>query len=344
MTASPFEEQKTAAPAPPPPEHPAPGLRLQEGWFALRRPIPLWQSLVIGASCLVLVLGFWSLLTYSSDNSPEARILSPYVLPSPWETFSKFPELWSSEEGEWTLIGNILTTIKRVSLGFLFAVVVGVPLGVAAGCFPRVNAFLAPLVMFGRNIPIAALLPLVLAFPGESQKPIFIFIACLAFVISDSAQAIADVSERYIDTALTLGANRWQMIIKVLFPLALPNIFNSGRLMFGLAFGYITLAESIKYAGEGYGGIGYQINVFQRTANRGGIYLILLIIPAIALALDTCLLWVQRKLFPYLYGGDGILHYLVRGMLHAWDDLKRSMQHVDWPPQLSEPGKQERNA
>lgn len=337
MTAPPSEDQAGTPPAPPTPEHPAPGLRLQEGWFALRRPIPLWQSLLLGGSCLLLFLGIWWFITHSPDGQPESRLVSAYVLPSPQETLREFPNLWSQGNGELTLIGNTFVTIRRVALGFLLAIMVGIPLGVAAGCFPPVQAFLAPLVIFGRNIPIAALLPLLLILPGgETQKILFIFVACVSFLISDTAQAIADVSERYVDTALTLGASRWQTIIKVLFPLALPNIFNSGRLLFGLAFGYIMLAESIKYAGEGFGGLGYQINLFQRRSNREGIYLILLIIPAIALLLDSCLLWVQRKLFPHQYGGDGVLHYLVRGVLHAWDDLKRSIHHVDWPPKMEE--------
>ncbi len=74
----------------------------------------------------------------------------------------------------------------------------------------------------------------------------FIFIACVAFIVMDTATAIADVSSRYVDTAYTLGASRWQIIIKVLVPLAMPSIFNSLRLLFGLAFGYIMLAEVIK--------------------------------------------------------------------------------------------------
>jgi NitT/TauT family transport system permease protein len=187
--------------------------------------------------------------------------------------------------------------------------------------------------MFGRNIPIAALLPLLLVVPGEGQKIAFIFVACVAFIIADTAQAIADVPERYVDTAFTLGAGRWQTIIKVLFPLALPNIFNSCRLLFGLAFGYIMLAESIRYASQGFGGLGFQINLFQRQGPREGIYLILLIIPLIALVLDKILLWTQHKLFPHQYGGDGILNYLVRGVLHAWDDLKRLVYSAKWPPE-----------
>ena len=78
------------------------------------------------------------------------------------------------------------------------------------------------------------------------------------------------MSSRYIDTAYTLGANRWQIILKVLVPLAMPGIFNSLRLLFGLAFGYIMLAEVIKSAAEA-GGLGDIINVSQRRGSRGKI-------------------------------------------------------------------------
>jgi len=177
--------------------------------------------------------------------------------------------------------------------------------------------------MFGRNIPLAAVLPiLIFIFPGgEQRKVMFIFIACVAFVISDTAQAIRDVAERYVDTAYTLGASRWQTIIKVLVPLAAPSIFGSFRLLFGLAFGYIMLAESIKYADD-VGGLGYQIQIFQRRGFREHIYLIILIIPVVALLVDQILFWIQRKLFPHVFGGDGVLFYLVQFALHRWEDLK----------------------
>ena len=57
---------------------------------------------------------------------------------------------------------------------------------------------------------------------GEFQKVMFIFVACVAFVVMDAATAVADVSDRYIDTACTLGANRRQIVVKVLVPLAMP--------------------------------------------------------------------------------------------------------------------------
>jgi hypothetical protein len=82
------------------------------------------------------------------------------------------------------------------------------------------------------------------------------------------------------------------------------------------------LAESIKYADD-VGGLGYQIQIFQRRGLREHIYLIILIIPLVAFLVDQFLFWMQRSLFPYQYGGDGLLHGLVRLAGHGWDDLKR---------------------
>src|SRR4029079_14113480 len=108
---------------------------------------------------------------------------------------------------------------------------------------------------------------------------------------------------------------------KVLIPLALPNVFNSLRLLFGLAFGYIMLAETIKFGGES-GGLGDIINTSQRRGPREHVILVLLIIPVVALGIDRLLFWVQRELFPHRFGGSGLLNQAVRLVLHASEDLK----------------------
>jgi len=295
-------------------------------WVTLRKPGPLWESFLLGAICIALCLAGWWFLT---RGEVEERYVGPFTLPSPRETFSKVPELFSKQ---FDIIANTLVTLRRVALGFLLAIAVGVPLGVLAGCYPRLNSFLSPLVMFGRNIPLAAVLPLLIfVFSGEQRKVMFIFIACVAFVIADTAQAIADVADRYIDTAYTLGASRWQTIMKVLVPLAMPTVFGSFRVLFGLAFGYIMLAESIRNPGD-VGGLGFAINTFQRRQLREHIYLVILIIPLVALAVDLVLFWIQKQLFPHVYGGPGWLQRGLRLCLHGWDDLKRVFFQYEPPP------------
>jgi len=290
---------------------------------ALRSEIPAWQTVALGAACLAVCFGAWWGLTRGA--TVESRVLSPSILPSPQETFASFPRLWF----ERALTRNTWASLRRVVLGFGLAAAVGIPVGVLCGCFRRIGAFFAPLTIVGRNITIAALIPLTFSLfgIGEFQKMMFIFIACVAFVVSDTATAIGEVSSRYVDTAYTLGAGRRQIIMKVLVPLAMPSVFNSARLLFGLAFGYIMLAELIKFSGES-GGLGDIINTSLRRGLQTDILLVLMIIPLVALAIDRFLYWVQRQLFPYYYESDGLLHHALVKVLRAWEDFWRLFFHA----------------
>ena len=267
-----------------------------------RGEIPAWQAFLLGLACLAVCGAIWWWLT--AARLAKSDCSAPAVLPSPAETFGDFHSLWFDH----ALTRNTVVSLRRVVLGFGLAALVGIPVGVFCGCFRRINAFFAPLMIGGRNIPVAAVIPLTLSLfgIGEFQKIMFIFIACVAFIVMDTATAIADVSSRYIDTACTLGATRRQIILKVLVPLAMPSIFNSLRLLFGLAFGYIMLAEVIQ-TGD-VGGLGSIINIGQSRGHHTYILLVLMVIPLVALAIDRLLYWVQKQLFPYQYGGDGLLH------------------------------------
>lgn len=324
------------------PPRPAPGpltaalrrvARAAGEFWALRRPAPLWQEVLLGLLCLAACFGLW---WYVTAGAPEERILPPAKgLYSPAETFASLGSLWFERE----LTRNTLATLKRVALGFGLAALVGIPLGVLCGCFPRVQAFFVPLMIFGRNIPVAALIPLTFALfdIGEQQKVMFIFIACVAFVVADTARAVMEVAGAYIDTAYTLGASRRQVILKVVVPLAMPSVFNSLRLLFGLAFGYIMLTEIVKLP-DVLGGLGYLINLSQRRNEyREHIFLILLLITVVAVVIDRLLFWIQRELFPYRYGGTGLLNQALAALVHAWDDLKSWLWKRSLPSHLALP-------
>ncbi len=314
------------------------------------------ESAVISLICIGVVVLIWFVLT---RGQAEERIINPITLPSLGETWSSFPRLWF----ERAVARSALWSLGRVMGGFFLAIAIGVPLGVLAGTFLRLNAFLRPISVFGRNVPIAALIPLTLMWfgLGETQKVMFIFFASVAFILFDSTGAIQSVPDSHLDAAYTLGARvdwrkgsiyaaivgliyaivflcahltlsqrpgpedtalwaswyerlvsltligfllgfilwcpilSFQALSKVLLPLALPDIVNSLRLLFGLAFGYIMLAEVIN-AEYGLGAI---INLSQRQGPREHIYLALILIALLAFAIDRCILSLQLWLFPY---------------------------------------------
>ena len=246
---------------------------------------------LVGAGAMALVLLVWWLATRGAG--PEDRLVSPVILPSPAEVIRSFPSLLN----ERALLQSIAATLKRVLIGFGLAAVVGVPLGIAAGAWRVIEAAGVPLALFGRNLPVAALIPLTILWFGidETQKVMFIFIATVPFVYSDAVAAVANVPERYVETAQTLGASSLQIVRKVLLPLAIPDVYNSLRHLFGLAFGYIMLAELI----NAQYGLGYLLMASQRRGLSEHIILILMIIGLLAYAIDRVLYWFQRGLFPY---------------------------------------------
>lgn len=260
------------------------------GLLALRRPPAFLAAKALGAACIALVALLWLLAT---TGAPEQRWISPALLPSPQEVAGGLGSLLA----DGALLQATAATLRRVLLGFVLSVAVGVPLGMAAGSWRALGAFLAPVVLVARNIPVAALIPLTILWFGidESQKVMFIFIATVPFVFSDAAAAVIGIPDRYVETAQTLGASSLQVVTKVLVPLALPDVFVSLRSLFGIAFGYIMLAELVN-AGHG---LGHLLTVSQRRGHTDHIFLILILIGLLAYGIDRLLAFLQGGLFPH---------------------------------------------
>lgn len=265
----------------------------RSGWrlLALRLPQPPLVRWLAGLAVVGIILLAWWFVTRGA--TPEARIVSPALLPSLGEVFRSAPAL----VGERGLGASIIYTLRRLFLGFGLAVLVGVPLGMLAGMYRVVDAAAAPLALLGRNIPVAALIPLTMLWFGidELQKVMFIFVATVPFVFTDAARAVIQVHERFVETAVTVGAKTRHVIFKVLVPMALPDIYESNLNLFGLAFGYIMLAELVN-AGAG---LGYLLSVSQRRGPPEHIFLILVVIGVLAWGIYQVGAFFGRGLFPY---------------------------------------------
>src|SRR5438874_10953171 len=124
------------------------------GLFTLRLSPSGGTRRLIGAGAVGVVVLLWWFATGGIGS--EDRLISPIILPSPAEVVKSFPTLWN-ERG---LLESIAATLKRVLVGFGLAAVVGVPLGIVAGSWRVVESAGAPLALFGRNLPVAALIPL----------------------------------------------------------------------------------------------------------------------------------------------------------------------------------------
>jgi len=257
-------------------------------WRTLRADPPFQIRVVIGAALIAFIVVVWWIVTRGTAIS---AIVSPSKLPSPGAVLASFGSLSGN------LAEGIIATLERVFLGVLLAAILGVVLGVLAGTNRMIGSAVAPIVIFLRSIPMGALLPLMLMLfaTGEKQKVMFIFFAIVPFVFSDTVKAVSIVPERYIETAQTLGASNRQILLKVLVPLALPDIITSLRFQFGLALGYVMLAEAIATSS----GLGVMLNNNERMGNIEQNYALLFIIALLAFLIDFVIRFFQRGVFQW---------------------------------------------
>lgn len=257
----------------------------------IRERIPAWMAWGLGAVPIAALLLAWTVMTWGREA--ESRLISPTILPSPWEVLLSFRELWF----ERAVARNLLVSFGRVIEGFALAVAVVFPLGVMMGSFTKVRAAFTPLSIFGAYLPIPTLVPLTLSLfgTGELQKVVFLALAFGIYLLPLIAAAVESVEDTYLKSAYTLGASRRQIVAKVMLPIAWPQIWEALRLGFGVGWSYILLAEMVDI-GKGLGGI---IITSQRRGPREHIYLVLVLIVAVAFLTDKAWMAAGKRLFPW---------------------------------------------
>lgn len=257
----------------------------------IRESLPGWQRWILGVIPILGILGIWWFMTWGAQA--EERIISPTILPSPAEVVRSAPSLWFDR----ALTRNASVSFGRVVGGFLVAIAIAFPLGLLMGSFTKIKAMFNPLSVFAAYLPIPALVPLTLSLfgTGEGQKIAFLALAFVIYLLPLVVQAVDNVDDIYLKTAYTLGASKLQTVTKVLFGISWSDIFEAFRLGFGIGWSYIILAEMVDI-GRGLGGI---IIISQRRGPREHIYLVLLVIVALAFITDRIWVWLGRRLFPY---------------------------------------------
>jgi NitT/TauT family transport system permease protein len=146
-----------------------------------------------------------------------------------------------------------------------------------------------------RYMPISAFIPLLIWYLGiyETQKIAFLFIGVFVYLLPVVVNAIRAVPEELVQTALTLGASKLQVIYSVLVPAALPDIFDSFRVMNAILWTYVILAEAVNPEG----GLGYMVELARTHQKVSWSFAGLIVIGGIGLLTDFILRGISSLLF-----------------------------------------------
>jgi NitT/TauT family transport system permease protein len=189
------------------------------------------------------------------------RLSGTVVFPAPLEVLRGIGALLA----QGLLLKYVVASLFRVTVGFLLALLVGIPLGLVMGWFTRAFLALNPLVQVLRPIsPIAWIPVAILWFGVDDRAPIFlIFLASLFPIATATTSAVRAIPPVYLRAARNFGVTGLPLFQQVVLPAALPQVITGVRLALGVAWLVVVAAEMIAVNS----GLGYLI-IDARNAGR----------------------------------------------------------------------------
>lgn len=193
------------------------------------------------------------------------------------------------------------SSLVRLGTGVVISALAALLFGIATGALPYARATLSPFIAALALIPPLAILPvLFIVFGlGEVSKIVLIVFGIAPFIMRDVAMRVSELPSEQIIKAQTLGANSWQLILRVITPQILPRLLDAVRLSLGAAWLFLIAAEAI--AAED--GLGYRIFLVRRYLAMDIILPYVAWITLLAFLTDWLLRLANNKLFPWYQGG-----------------------------------------
>jgi NitT/TauT family transport system permease protein len=212
-----------------------------------------------------------------------------YFLPSPKETLDGIVVLVNNG----TLWADIAASAVRVIRGWLFAILLGVPLGLIAGSFRTMRWLVEPVLSFFRFVPAIALTTLFLMWfgVGDESKVALIIYASFFPIFINTIAGVASADSSLIEAASCMGANKIRIFFTVMVPSAVSNIFTGIRLGLGSSIICIVAAEML----VGSDGLGYLIQSSKLYYKTSWAFAGIVSLAILGFAADRILLLIGRK-------------------------------------------------
>ena len=234
-------------------------------------------------------------------RAPATGVRSnPIYLPAPHEVVTAMYDAFTTPprrpEQPW-LHQSLWQSITVIFIAFGLSTVIGVPLGILCGTFAFFRKLHEPFIEFFRYLPAPAFGALAVAILGISQAPkiAIVFIGTFFQQVLVISATTSKLDTSLLEAAQTLGANRWQLLWRVVIPGVLPSVHRDQRILLGWAWTYLIVAEVIGASS----GITWFINQQARYRIFDNVFAAIILIGILGLVSDFVLAAFGKALFPW---------------------------------------------
>lgn len=215
----------------------------------------------IGLATLAGLVALWFVLTTFTGLVTGARF------PSPAEFWVSLSQIGGRGYAGATLASHALQSLKLVAMGFAFAILTGVPLGLWMGWSRRAEAAVNPIFLLIRPIPPLAWIPLAILWLGlgDAAKVLVIWFAAFVPSVINAFAGVRSIEKPVLEAARMLGTPRWRFVSEILVPAALPFVFTGLRLSLQASWTTLVAAELV----GALMGVGFVLNMAQQDIYPG---------------------------------------------------------------------------
>ncbi|MBO4318012.1 MAG: ABC transporter permease [Mailhella sp.] len=184
----------------------------------------------------------WAFFAIGGVWQALSLLLGEFVLPRPFMVLAAFSEavcdtgfLAHAGESAW-----------RVCTGLCLAWAFGFPMGILLGCRRKLDAMMAPIVFLTYPVPKIVFLPVFFSLFGLGDLPRSVLIALTVGyqILVVTRASVLNLDPKYLDSFLSLGGSRKDLMRHVLIPAALPDAVTALRVASGTAVAVLFMAES----------------------------------------------------------------------------------------------------
>ncbi|MEL6947446.1 MAG: ABC transporter permease, partial [Pseudomonadota bacterium] len=244
----------------------------------------------------------WGVVAMLGGGSLQVRpdvglTMDPLYLPTPEGVWKRFTQLHKDGYQNTSLWIHLLWSLARVIVGFALGCLIGIPLGYAVGLAGWFRGWWDPIVEFMRPIPPLALIPLVIIWFGirEPGKIVLLFLAALWIMIIATRAGVSGVNIAKVHAAYSLGARKWQVLMRVIVPNSLPEIFTGARVAMGVCWGTVVAAEFL----GAEKGIGMMISTAASFTQTDIVIIGITLIGIVGAMIEIIMRYLERWLVPW---------------------------------------------
>ncbi|MGB3614179.1 MAG: ABC transporter permease [Elainellaceae cyanobacterium] len=247
-----------------------------------------WRRLISGEVLAPAIIGVVAIALW--EIAVRVTNTPPYLLPGPLLVLQALREEWA------TLLPAMLVTLQITLAAFAAAVVTGLAIAVLFAQSKWVERSFFPYAVILQTTPIVAIAPLIIIWLRNNTFAALVvcaWIVALFPIVSNTTLGLNSADRNLVDLFTLYKTSRWQTLIHLRLPSAMPYFLGGLRISGGLALIGAVVAEFVAGTGGARSGLAYQILMSSYNLQIPRMFAALLLIAMMGVSIFVLLTWIS---------------------------------------------------